>query len=195
MIDVTNYTKEKLTIDLVWANIFGLIILIPIALIYGVPYFLIWGDPITDFSFGVTFHDIQEEHFSKSWLVILYIVGGIIVHELIHGIFWALFTEHGFKSIRFGVMWKMLTPYCHCKEPLKIKHYILGAVMPAVILGFLPASIGIAIGNLGWVIFGGFFTLAAVGDFLIINLLKKEQMNDLVQDHPTEAGCFVYRKM
>ena len=66
--------------------------------------------------------------------------------------------------------------------------------MPAVILGLFPAIVGIAIGDLGMVIFGGFFTLAAAGDFLIINLLKKESMNDLVQDHPTEAGCFVYRK-
>tara|TARA_R110002050_G_scaffold221441_1_gene357308 strand:+ start:105708 stop:106295 length:588 start_codon:yes stop_codon:yes gene_type:complete len=194
MIDFTGFTKEKLTIDLVWANVFGLLILLPIVIIYGLPYFLIWGDSLSDFSFGNVFHTIQEQYFGNSLHVVLYLLGGIIAHELIHGIFWSLFAEHGFNSIRFGVMWKMLTPYCHCKEPLQIKHYIIGALMPAVILGLFPAIVGIAIGDLGMVIFGGFFTLAAAGDFLIINLLKKESMNDLVQDHPTEAGCFVYRK-
>jgi hypothetical protein len=36
-----NYKKEKLTIDLVWANIFGILILIPIALIFGLPFYFI----------------------------------------------------------------------------------------------------------------------------------------------------------
>jgi hypothetical protein len=32
-----------------------------------------------------------------------------IMHELIHGITWAKYTKDGFKSIRFGVLWKFLT--------------------------------------------------------------------------------------
>ena len=30
---------------------------------------------------------------------------------------------------------------------------------------------------------------------LTINLLRKEKMDSLVQDHPSEAGCFIYRKI
>jgi hypothetical protein len=37
--------------------------------------------------------------------------------------------------------------------------------------------------------------MAALGDFLIINLLRKENKSDLVQDHPSEAGCYLYRKI
>jgi hypothetical protein len=40
-----------------------------------------------------------------------------------------------------------------------------------------------------------FFTMAAGGDFLIINLIRKEKSSALVQDHPTEAGCYIYRKI
>jgi len=43
-------------------------------------------------------------------------------------------------------------------------------------------------------IFVLFFTKAEAGDFLIIYLLRKEYMNDLVQDHPHEAGCYIYRQ-
>jgi hypothetical protein len=50
------------------------------------------------------------------------------------------------------------------------------------------------IGNIGLLIFGILFTMAAGGDFLVINLIRKENMNDLVQDHPSEAGCYIYRK-
>jgi hypothetical protein len=82
----------------------------------------------------------------------------------------------------------MLTPYCHCKEPLKVKYYILGAITPAIILGFIPSILAILIGNIGLLIFGILFTMAA------INLIRKENMNELVQDHPSEAGCYSYRK-
>ena len=89
----------------------------------------------------------------------------------------------------------MLTPYCHRKEPLNVSQYMIGAIMPAIILGFIPLILAIFIGNLGLLIFGMFFTLAAGGDFLIINLIRKENKDDLVQDHPSEAGCYIYRKI
>jgi hypothetical protein len=36
--------------------------------------------------------------------------------------------------------------------------------------------------------------MAAAGDFLLINLLRKENSYDLVQDHSSEAGCYIFRK-
>jgi hypothetical protein len=123
------------------------------------------------------------------------LLGGIILHELIHGLVWARFAKNGFKSIRFGVMWKMLTPYCHCKEPLKIKHYIIGASMPGILLGIIPSSIALFNGNFSLLLFGILFTVSACGDLLIIHLLRKEKMDDLALDHPSEVGCFVYRKI
>lgn len=120
---------------------------------------------------------------------------GILLHELIHGITWAKFAKEGFKSIKFGILWKMLTPYCHCKEALKVRHYIIGAITPAIIMGIVPSIIAIMIGSFELLIFGMFFTMAAGGDFLIINLIRKENNSDLVQDHPSEAGCYIYRKI
>lgn len=184
---------EKLTIDIVWANIFGLIMLIPTIAIFGIPYYLIWGNPLVDFkqlfsnySFG----------FIGSFAVAVYLIliAGIILHELIHGIVWSRYAKQGFKSIKFGVLWSLLTPYCHCKEPLKVKHYIYGAIMPALILGLLPTILSIAIGNIALFLFGVFFIMAAAGDILTINLLRKEDMDSLVQDHPSEAGCYIFRK-
>jgi len=193
MQELENYKKEKLTIDLVWANIFGILILIPIVIIFGLPYYFLWN-PKMDLKTLIDGLMPQDIAF-----IGLYIFGGlilgIIVHELIHGITWARFSKNGFKSIKFGVLWKMLTPYCHCKEPLKVRQYIIGAITPAIILGFIPSILAIIIGNFGLLIFGMFFTMAAGGDFLIINSIRKENKDDLVQDHPSEAGCFIYRKV
>jgi hypothetical protein len=97
--------------------------------------------------------------------------------------------------MKFGVLWKTLNPYCHCQEPLRVRQYIIGAITPAIILGFIPSILAIVIGNLELLLFGMFFTMAALGDFLIINLLRKENKSDLVQDHPSEAGCYIYRKI
>ena len=189
MNEFEDYKKEKLTIDIVWANVFGLLMLIPIALIYGVPFYIIWKSELI-------FSDIMKDVFGLFTLlkIIIVLIIGIIVHELIHGIVWAAFAKKGFKSIKFGVLWKMLTPYCHCKEPLKVKHYIIGGIAPAILMGFLPAMVSMFTGDIGMLFFGLFFTIAACGDFLIINLLRKEKPNDYTEDHPSEAGCFIYRK-
>ena len=55
--------------------------------------------------------------------------------RLVHGLTWALFVKERLHAIKFGVLWKYLTPYCHCKVHLRVKHYIAGAIMPAVVLG------------------------------------------------------------
>jgi len=180
-----------LTIDIVKANIFAILLAIPVALTYGIPYALLWhngADAVNQNSESV-FNGVNI-------LVILGIMFlGIVVHELIHGVTWAIYAKRGFKSIRFGIMLKLLTPYCHCKEPLKVKHYIIGGIMPAIILGILPAIYGIATGDQGILMFGGFLTIAAGGDIMIVYLLRKEKMETMVQDHPSEAGCYVYRKI
>jgi hypothetical protein len=46
MEELEDFKKEKLTIDLVWVNIYGILILIPIVLIFGLPYYLLWIDSI-----------------------------------------------------------------------------------------------------------------------------------------------------
>ena len=46
----------------------------------------------------------------------------IIVHELIHGITWAIFAKNHFHAIDFGIVWSTLSPYCTCFKPLKNAH-------------------------------------------------------------------------
>jgi len=169
-----------------------MLMMIPLTIVYVLTYFLIWGDGLSKESMA-SFLD-QSFFPSNRIIAIAAVIIGIIIHELIHGITWAKYTEQGFKSIKFGVMWKMLTPYCHCKEPLKIKHYILGASMPGIILGIIPSIYAIATGNIAILVFGWFFTLAAGGDLIMVILLRKENPNDFVQDHPSEMGCYIYRE-
>lgn len=186
-----NYIKEIRTIDLAKANIFSLLLFIPIILVYGLPFYLIWGE----LDFIGLFVESFKENPLFSIAIVIVLLAGIVVHELIHGATFALFAKHGFKSIKFGILLKMLTPYCHCKEPLRVKEYIVGAIMPAIILGLLPGIIAIFIGDVFLLIFAIFFTGAAAGDFMIINLIWKEDKDTMVLDHPSEAGCFIFKKI
>ncbi len=190
MIDTKNYSEEELTIDPVRAQYLSLLYFLPSVIVFVVPYFILWKSSLTK----ETIKQLLVGHGLYSILIIiLAVIVGIVMHELIHGLTCSLYAVKGLRSMKFGVMWKYATPYCHCKEPLLVKYYITGALMPAIVLGILPSVVALFIGNLGLLIFGLFFTMAAGGDFMIINLLRKEPANNLVQDHPTKIGCYVYR--
>lgn len=190
--ELAGYVQEELTIDVVKAQWQAIVYALPFLVFFSAAYLLRWGSTVPDrISDAFNLPGIQS--IGISMLVVL--VLGIVAHELIHGITWALFAKQGFRSIRFGVMWKYATPYCHCKEPLTVQHYIIGGIMPAILTGFLPCIVAIFTGNLSWLAGGLFFTLAAGGDFMIINLLRKLPKNSLVQDHPEKLGCYVYRKL
>lgn len=119
---------------------------------------------------------------------------GIVMHELIHGLTWSFFTQNGFKSIKFGFNVKTLTPYAHCKEPLKKKNYILGALLPGIITGLIPYVIAVIIKNDLLMVTSIFLFASAVGDWMVVYSIRNEHSEDFLHDHPTRAGCFVYKK-
>lgn len=116
---------------------------------------------------------------------------GIVIHELIHGLTWAIAGHKPLSAIKFGFQWQSLTPYAHCREPMEAGAYRLGGSMPLIVLGILPSLIGILTG-IGWSMFFGFiFTLAASGDMLVLWLIRGVKKGQLVQDHPTQVGCYL----
>lgn len=184
--NVEHFNKEKRTIDLVKANKIGLLYLLLFTLLFGLPFYLIWG-------FQLPKLEIDELKLLAILPLIIMVIG-IIIHELLHGIFFALFAKSGFRSIKFGILWKTLTPYCHCKEPMKIKQYTIALLAPLFILGILPAVYGLWMGNIFVLLFGIFFSGAAAGDLMIYNVIRKENQEDYVLDHPSEAGFYLYTK-
>lgn len=174
---------RKVSIDIVKANIFACVILVVSTIILLVPFVFIWKDkkPISELIGGM-----------GEWIIaFLLMFVGIVVHELIHGLTWACFAKSGWKSISFGVIWKLLTPYCHCDEPMRIRGYITGAMMPFFILGIIPAVVALFIGSLPMLAWGIFFIAAAAGDIWMTWLLTKEDPNNMVLDHPSEAGFYI----
>lgn len=181
------YTMTNLTIGIVKANVFVLLLTIPVVAI-GVLLFA-WRNPIS----------LLTPTPQGSLLFIVLFVVLIVVHELIHGLTWSLFSEHHFKDIEFGFMKEFLTPYCTCRVPLSKGHYILGALMPCIVLGILPTALGILLGShlLFWI--GIVMILSAGGDIMIVVKVLAHKSEEglkeiLVYDHPTQAGSVILER-
>jgi hypothetical protein len=181
MEELEGKSRRKVAIDIVKANWFAIGLFLAAAVVFLIPYFLIWHDAPLNRLLGYRVNNL---------VFFIAILVGIVVHELIHGITWACHT--GWRSISFGVMWKLLTPYCHCDRPMGIRPYILGALMPCIVLGLLPAIAGVVIGSFPLTVFGIFFIAAAAGDLWMAWLLTKEKADSMILDHPNEAGFYVY---
>jgi hypothetical protein len=180
-----NCIKEEATINLVWANIFGLIVLVVAVPFFGIPFYFVWAEKFA--GFGAIYP------LSAIYLLLFFPL--VVIHELIHGMFFSLFSNNKFRSVKFGIMpaQKLFTPYCHCSEKLKIKHYRIALLMPLLITGIIPTIISLFFGNALLFFWGIIGIMAGSGDLLIFFKTIKEKKNSWIFDHPTEAGYFIYR--
>ncbi|WP_445664159.1 DUF3267 domain-containing protein [Fodinibius sp. AD559] len=174
---------KKYTLSFLEANMYSLLVYIPIIVGYYVPYGLLYGWS----SFGLDI--IQGLGNPLFFLIIIFI--GITVHEFIHAVSWWWLDDIPWKKIHFGFKWKVLTPYVHCPEPVEVSNYRWGVAMPGIVLGIVPYLLALIFRN-GWLLgFGFFFTLAASGDILILWLLRNVKSGKKVQDHSDLVGCKV----
>ena len=163
-LEAQGYVRTDRTIDLKWANIIVLIASIPVLALLIALFFLVNGLDSLGHSNGRT-----SLIFIVSYIVL------VVVHELIHGLTWSIFSPNHWKDIEFGFIKETMTPYCTCCVPLEKGHYILGALMPLIVLGIIPTVIAILTGSFLLLTIAAVMVLSAGGDvLLVIELLKCE---------------------
>ena len=126
------------------------------------------------------------------------ILGLAVVHEAIHGLVWGLCAERRFRAIEFGVIWEMVTPYCTCSDPLRRWQYVLGAAMPTVVLGFIPAVVAAFAHNPLLFALAIVMVLGGGGDALIIIKMLRHRTpagsSTVYYDHPCECGLVAFTR-
>ena len=103
----------------------------------------------------------------------------------------------GTLSTVCGVIWKMITPYCTCSEPLKKWQYITGGAMPTLILGGGLTAAAAACGSFPLLILAVIMIFGGGGDIFIIlkMLMFAPEAEDVVYyDHPYECGVVAFIK-
>ena len=129
-------------------------------------------------------------------LVMVVFLVSVIIHEGIHGLFFGLFAKNRFKSIEFGIIWKSVTPYCYCAEPVSRAQYLTALLMPGFLLGICAGIAGILTGSAPLVVFAVFSLFAAGGDFYIAYLILKTPggKEEKYLDHPEQPGLLLLAK-
>lgn len=122
-------------------------------------------------------------------MFIAIIAVSVVVHELLHGIGWAISSGKGWKVVRFNI--NAMMPSCACKVALKKKTYLIGVLAPFVVLGLgsilfvfvYPGTVSLLTMMVNFV--------AAGADLLIaLHVLREEDC--FIADHPTEAGYIAF---
>lgn len=177
--------KQDLSISFLHANLLGFIF--PLAFILPLlgAYVLLWGQ---DELFHILLRLVQPRF---ALLALLWIILLTIIHEFLHGIGWSGFGRLPWNTIRFGISWSTLSPYCHCKTPISVQAYRLGGVLPGIITGLLPALVALIFNLPGPFWLGLSMILGAGGDLLSLWLIRHLPPTTRIQDHPSRVGCYV----
>lgn len=179
------YEERQEVISVVKANVMAFVTAGPFVVL-GVSLWVLakrWGEG---------FFDLRSV--GLFWIIFLVL---IFVHELLHGIGWVFFTKRKWKSIYLGIMWEYLTPYCHCKEPLRPGQYLVGGLMPFAVLGAGMYAAALVSGSYMLFALSLLNMLCAGGDTTIACMLWKYlKQNDAcyILDHPTQCGFVAFVK-
>jgi hypothetical protein len=188
-----NYFKEEYKLNVNRTRLFCVMVLIIAGFIFGLPFFILWHDNLQVLEVNRQLELYRRLMNIGLFIIIVFI--GIIIHELIHGFFAAIFNKNGFKSIKFGVIPSKGMAYCINREILKANKYIIGLLMPLIILGIIPSIISVFYGNLYLFIFGILFIIGASGDILLLIQMCKDKNECWVEDmvYGSEVKIFIYR--
>ena len=174
-------------------NGIGFIIILPIAVLMIIPFFVKWGSH-TKVSLKMiksllsVFDNKLIDSIITIFAPVALIFIGIIIHELIHGVFMVIFSKDGMKSVKFGITKQSFILYAHCKEPLLAKNMLIISLAPFVFLGLIPTIYAFVSGDLVVWFVGFSMTIGAVGDFIYAYLILKTGLGKMILDHDTEVG-------
>lgn len=175
------YTAQAYTISIFKANVMAFVIAVPLALLCSVLFFSLHAGQSFVFSF------------SDPFLFLLFWIISMALNEILHGLAWSFYSKKGWKSIHIGVMWRKLTPYCCCLEPLRFGPYMLGCLMPLILLGLGTFAVAVFTGSLLWLVVSVVNIISTGGDLTIALALRKHK-NAWIVDHPTECGFWAFSK-
>ena len=158
--------------------------------LYSLP-FIVFGGLLYRFLLIERAHLSEIGGLSFYIMFIAIIAVSVVIHELLHGIGWAISSGRGWSVVRFNI--SALMPSCACKAVLTRGQYLVGVLLPFLVLGtgsavflFLyPGTVSVLTMAVNFV---------AAGADLLIALRAARERGALIADHPTEAGYIAYFK-
>lgn len=146
------------------------------------PYLVHWGLP-----------RLLDEAFSLRVLpiTVFALFAGLILHEAVHAIGWKYAGNVAWNALSFGIDRKTLSPYTHLNTPITARAYRIGAALPGFVTGVVPALYGGFTGDAVMAAVGAVLFSGAVGDAIVLWVIRDVPPHARVLDHPSNAGCYV----
>ncbi len=155
-----------------------------VAAIFLLPHILLWGWR----SLWAAFH----VHLAALLLIVPVLLASFAGHEALHGLGFVVFGRARLADLRLGFDRSYLAPYAHCQAPMPAWAYRLSTLLPGLLLGVVPGVVGLATG-IGWLtLYGSAMAVAALGDVLIVWVIRSVPGQTQVMDHPSLPGCVVW---
>lgn len=180
------YSHTEVKINIVSANIKAILLIILTAVLFGIPFGYVHG-----IQGSITISSDVLMLSSLSFLGIYLLT--LVLHEGLHGFGFSLFCKKHLKSIQFGVIWKYLTPYCSCMEPLNWKPYLFGGLLPFLVLGIGFFIVAMVNGSFIWLLFAILNVGGAGGDLIVAYHIVKDRPI-LLMDLPQDCGYLYFYK-
>ena len=195
--DPQNFDKIELKFNFILENLYFLLFM-GLMLVVLIPYTLIWSTSLQEFfddtglfSQGGGFFVGDNASLQRLITYLVVFVIGVVIHELIHGFFCARYIKNGFKSVKIG--FKFPFAYAESKEVMPTNKFIIGLIMPMIILGVIPSIIATIIGNQYLLLFGYAFIVAGSGDTLILFRIFKDRKSTWFENLPSINKWYVYK--
>lgn len=176
------YREKDVTFSSGKATVFGVLYALPFITILGLAYRFLLLERA---------HLLETGVLSFYIMFIAIIVVSVAIHELLHGIGWAISSGKGWQAVRFNI--HAMMPSCACKTALKKKSYLAGVLAPFVVLGLGSALfVFVYPGTVSFLTM--MVNFVAVGADLLIAVRVVKEDNCLIADHPTKAGYIAFCK-
>lgn len=139
------------------------------------PYLVLWGKP--------AFLAALRAALVSPWLIPALGLG-VVAHEGLHGLGWALFGRISWREVQFGFDRLGRMPFARCRVPLPVSAYRVGGALPALVMGVAPLLVG-SVSGTGWLaVWGALFLAMASGDLLILWATRSAGAQAHILGHP-----------
>ena len=183
----TFITEHKIPKNKIGTVILLLQFVLIVLLLVGMKVFL--KDSLRAFVESIKQNNLKTNLIYLAVFTLIYIAA-IVVHELIHGFFFARYNISGWKGVKFGIIPKMMAAYATTQEPLEVRQFRIVILMPTLLLGIIPLIIAFITGNFYIFMFAFFMILGGTGDFAVLWFIRKLNSRQLIIDHPKTLGYF-----
>lgn len=174
------------TVPLEWANWVGVLLIPAVGVLLGLPFYWVWGQNL----WLELIRLLQE---TSLWVMLGVLLVSVVVHEGLHALGFVWVGGVARTAVSFGIFWRTLTPFAHCRAPMTMNAYRLAVALPGLLLGVVPAGLGLLLGLVPLLLFGCWMVVAASGDVAVLWATRHVAGSALVRDHPTRAGCWVLK--